>query len=328
MIVVCEGYTDVIAMHQAGVANCVGIMGTALPDEQVALLASLAPTVVLALDADGAGQAAMLKAAAAIAARGKVELRVAPLAAGRDPADVLVREGGEALAAIVGQAVAFVQFRVERILAGGDLQSPEGRDKALAALRPVFAELGLGAMREELEREVAGRLGVSERTVEALLVARGGAGAVAGGVVAQVGAPDPSERVERGFLALCLALPQAGPAALAELDIEGLFASPLTRRAADRLRENIEAPLAGLGDAELERLLTELSVRASRLDPTPAQLEVARRQLELARIERAIDTARAGASEGVELLGRERAQVKLEIDDWMLRALEQTAGAR
>ena len=52
-VVLCEGYTDVIAMHQAGVRNCVGLMGTALTDEQVAELARLAPTVVLALDADG-----------------------------------------------------------------------------------------------------------------------------------------------------------------------------------------------------------------------------------------------------------------------------------
>ena len=55
-VILCEGYTDVIAMHQAGLRNCVGLMGTALTDDQVAALARLAPTVILALDADSAGQ--------------------------------------------------------------------------------------------------------------------------------------------------------------------------------------------------------------------------------------------------------------------------------
>src|SRR5919197_4576372 len=55
-VVVAEGYTDVIAMHQAGLKQTVGLMGTALTDEQVGELARLAPTVLLALDADAAGQ--------------------------------------------------------------------------------------------------------------------------------------------------------------------------------------------------------------------------------------------------------------------------------
>ena len=79
--ILCEGYTDVIALHQAGLRNAVGLMGTALTAEQVAELARMAPTVLLALDADSSGQEAMLRAAALAAAR-KLELRVVPLPAG------------------------------------------------------------------------------------------------------------------------------------------------------------------------------------------------------------------------------------------------------
>ena len=68
-VVVAEGYTDVIAMHQAGLRHTVGLMGTALTDEQVGELARLAPTVLLALDADAAGQEAMLRAARVAARR-------------------------------------------------------------------------------------------------------------------------------------------------------------------------------------------------------------------------------------------------------------------
>ena len=96
-VVLAEGYTDVLALHQAGLTNAVGIMGTALTDDHAALLARVAPVLVLALDADRAGQGAMLKAAE-VARRRKLELRVVALPEGADPADLLVTEGEEALA--------------------------------------------------------------------------------------------------------------------------------------------------------------------------------------------------------------------------------------
>ena len=77
-VIVAEGYTDVIAMHQAGLRNTVGLMGTALTEEQVGELSRLAPRIQLALDADGAGQEAMLRAARVAAGR-RLELRVVPL---------------------------------------------------------------------------------------------------------------------------------------------------------------------------------------------------------------------------------------------------------
>src|SRR3954452_20963457 len=83
-VIVAEGYTDVIALHQAGLRNTVGIMGTALTEKQVGALARLAPTALLALDADSAGQEAMVRAAKL--AQGRVELRVVPLPQDTDPA--------------------------------------------------------------------------------------------------------------------------------------------------------------------------------------------------------------------------------------------------
>src|SRR5919109_3573816 len=115
VVVVAEGYTDVIAMHQAGLRNTVGLMGTALTEEQMAELARLAPVVALALDADSAGQQAMLRAAR-VAARRKLALRVAPLPAGSDPADLVAAEGARAMADRVDASVPFVRFRVEREL--------------------------------------------------------------------------------------------------------------------------------------------------------------------------------------------------------------------
>ncbi len=100
-VIVCEGYTDVIALHQAGFKNAVGLMGTALTDEQVGELGRMAQTVLLALDADSAGQEAMLKASR-LAARRKLELRVVELPAGADPAELVQQGGAEAIEQAVG----------------------------------------------------------------------------------------------------------------------------------------------------------------------------------------------------------------------------------
>ena len=322
-VVLCEGYTDVIAAHQAGVRNCVGLMGTALTDEHVAELGRLAPTVVLALDADGAGQEAMMKAAAGLA-RTRFELRVAALPGGSDPADVLARDGPEAVHALLGASVALVRFRVERILARGDRATSEGRDRILGELRPIFTELGPGAMREELEREVVRSLGVSETLVERMLSGRGGAAAEARPATHL----DAGERTEHTFLELCIALPARGRELLAELDIDTVFGSPLARAAAAHLRTHLTAPATQVDDVALQGLLAELAVRAAALAPVPAELEVERRQLELARVERAIAGARGEDAARLHELAREREAVKRELDRWLERALEETASPR
>src|SRR3954471_1142998 len=84
--IVAEGYMDVLALHQAGLRNSVGVMGTALTERQVEELSRVTPRVALALDADAAGKEAMLRAARVAEGR-ELELRVVPMEAGTDPAD-------------------------------------------------------------------------------------------------------------------------------------------------------------------------------------------------------------------------------------------------
>jgi DNA primase len=321
-IVLCEGYTDVIAAHQSGVRNSVGLMGTALTEDQVSALARLAPTVVLALDADGAGQEAMMKAAR-LAAKQRFELRVAALPAGSDPAEVLERDGPDAVRALLGASLPFVRFRVERILEAGESGTPEGRDRILEQLRPVFAELGPGAMREELQREVVGRLSVSEKLVERLLAGASG-GARNGEQPRAQTQLAAGERTERTFLELCIALPQRGGELLATLDLDAVFVSPLVRAAASHLRSHLDSPAAEVDDGALAVLLAELSVRAAALTPVPAELEVERCQLELARIARATAGARGAGRGGVTALQRERESLKQDLERWLAQALEQT----
>jgi DNA primase len=348
-VIVCEGYTDVIALHQAGMRNAVGLMGTALTAEQVGELDRMAKTVLLALDADSAGQEAMLRASG-LAAKRKLELRVVPLPAGADPAELIQRDGAEAIAAAVQRSVPFVRFRVERVLENGDDSSPEGRDRMIDELRPVFAQLAPGAMRMELARIASSRLAVPESVFEQQ-VSRPAARAPAGseGRVlegrqrgrqpegrangAHAGAPPMSGRedAERAFLALCIATPADGAAMLASVDVDRDFSSEPLRRAARRLREvDLREPLAGGGseeldaDPELKALLAELVVEAGRGGVNPAMLEAQRLQLELARVEREIAQARGRRSGEVSELAQRKAIVKRDFDRAYARVLEQT----
>jgi DNA primase len=356
--ILCEGYTDVIALHQAGFRNAVGLMGTALTDDQVGELARMAPTVLLALDADSAGQEAMLRAAT-LAQRRKLELRVVPLPAGADPAELVQQEGPEAIERAIAGAKPFVRFRVERILQAGDHSSAEGRDRMLAELRPVFAMLGPSAMRMELTRLVAGRLGLPESVAETLLApgagqtagsiaGRGGGGRQAerpgtssgepshtsqarGGGTHATGALTRREDTERAFLALCIASPEEGETALAELDLDAYFTSELLRRAARRLQGHLREPLqSGVGEGELEddpqlgALLAELIVQAGAESASITLLPVQRLQLELAMIDRQIQSARSRQGEEVTKLAKRRAEVKREFDGAYGRVLEET----
>src|SRR4051812_42649984 len=136
-VILTEGYTDVLAFHQAGFKNTVGLMGTAMTPDQVSELLRLAPTALLALDPDAAGQEAMVRAERLARAR-NLKVDVVPLPPGTEPADLVQREGSDAVAKLVSEAVPFVQFRVEKILAAADISS-WGRDQAIAQLRPAFA---------------------------------------------------------------------------------------------------------------------------------------------------------------------------------------------
>src|SRR5262249_28229732 len=113
-VVVCEGYTDVMAFALAGAPHAVATCGTALTDEHVQLLKNLARKVVLAYDADAAGQGAAEKWYA-WEAEYDIEVRVANLPDGKDPGD-LWPDDPEALRASVETARAYLMFRIERAM--------------------------------------------------------------------------------------------------------------------------------------------------------------------------------------------------------------------
>ena len=319
-MIIVEGYTDVLALHQAGFSNTVGVMGTSLTEEQLGALARVVGVIEMCLDADRAGQDAMLRAARVAAGR-KIELRVVPLPQGTDPAELVERQGAEALRALVESSVPFVVFEVERILEVADTASAEGRDRALDELRPVVAELPASVLREDLLRRIAGRLELSEARLGSLGVAgapgtaspRGAERAAAVGGAAETAVrADTGVRAERTFLALCVALPEAGRTALGTIDPQQLLTSEPLRRAAAHIAPRTDRPLSDLppDDEQLAHVVADLVARAGRMpDVDQARLEHARLVLELGRIDRAIRRARVQAGADVASLAREREEV-------------------
>ncbi len=322
-VVLVEGYTDAIALRQAGVPEAVGTMGTALTNQQVDVLRRLAPTVLFCQDQDAAGQTAIERGTIAVRAlndrtfgRG-LDFRVVRLPPGSDPADVVQREGADAMRALLERAVPIARFEVERALELGETGTAEGRDHVLQQAAAIIRPLPPSVQREELVQLVAGRLGLTESLVASALAAgpRPRAPIVThdrpAGVNGARAALDRREQSERAFLAYCLALPDEGEARLAAADLDELFMSPATRGAAEYLRGRLRSPAGELpaGDEPLARLVAELVIRAGELEATPAKLELEALQLDLHNLDRRIASARTDGHERIGELARERQQV-------------------
>jgi DNA primase len=157
-VVVCEGYTDVIGFHRAGVARAVATCGTALTEEHVRLLKRYASKVVLAFDADAAGQGAAARFYEWEQAHA-VEVSVARLPQGKDPGD-LAQSDPEALQQAVDTAMPFLGFRLQRTLNARPLDSPEHRARLAEEAMAVVNEHPNPNVRKLYAGEVATKVGL------------------------------------------------------------------------------------------------------------------------------------------------------------------------
>ncbi|MCC7020509.1 MAG: DNA primase [Ardenticatenales bacterium] len=184
--VVVEGYTDVIRAHAAGFTNVVASLGTALTEHHVALLKRFAKRIVLALDADAAGQAATVRGLDVIreaaagdvvpvpTARGavrfastlEVDLRVAVLPAGKDPDDV-IRDDPEGWRSLIAGAAPVLGYLLDALTADLDLNDPSAKQTAAERLIPVIADIPDPIVRSAWMARLADKLRVDERALAA-----------------------------------------------------------------------------------------------------------------------------------------------------------------
>jgi DNA primase len=171
--IVVEGYTDVIALHEAGVPNVVATLGTALTRGHIRLLGRFANRVVYLFDADEAGLRAAERAAEFIDVSlddrqggPVVELAVALVPEGKDPADFAAAAGGEGVRAVISEAVPLLQFVLDRRFARYDTETPEGRARALKDAAGVLASVRGTLLAQDYTNYVADRLLTDYATVQ------------------------------------------------------------------------------------------------------------------------------------------------------------------
>lgn len=165
-VVVCEGYTDVIGLHSAGVTEAVATCGTALAEGHVRLLTGFSRRIVLAYDADSAGQGAA-EHFYDWERRFEAGISVVALPPGADPAD-LAQKDPERLRQAVEEAKPFLGFRLERLLATADLRNPEGRARAAEASLALIAEHPDSLVRDQYLMEVSDRCHLSPEQLRSL----------------------------------------------------------------------------------------------------------------------------------------------------------------
>ena len=248
--VVVEGYTDVLALHQAGLAAAVASMGTALTERQLRELGRLAQRVYLCFDADSAGEAATLRGME-LAVEAGLDVRVVPLPPGLDPA-----EAAEGFDARLAGAEGYVAYRVRL-----EIERSTSRQEAFERVRSVLGRAEDSPERIEAVRYAADRLGLPPETQAGLAPRTHRAtGTVSPKILAM------GDRLERHALAGCVAHPQL-VRVLAELAPDH-FDAELHRR----LRTYLIEPAASRdpanqvidrADADLVALLAELDARAA-----------------------------------------------------------------
>jgi len=163
--VVVEGYTDVMAMHLAGVSTAVASCGTAFGDEHLSMLRRLLlddnfwrGEIIYTFDGDAAGQAAALKAFSGDQKlAGQTFIAVAP--DGQDPCELRQHSGDGAVRDLVARRIPLYEFVIRGLLADHNLETPEGQVEALRRGVPVVAQIKDFALRKAYATKLAGWVG-------------------------------------------------------------------------------------------------------------------------------------------------------------------------
>lgn len=222
-VIVCEGYTDVIGFHQAGIGKAVATCGTAFTEEHVRMLKRYASRVVLAFDADAAGQGAAERFYE-WEQKYQVEVTVAQLDGGKDPGE-LAQTDPAALTKAVEEAAPFLGFRLDRVLASKAATSPEQRARMAETALAVINEHPNINVRKLYAGQVASQLGLPIGDLVAMAERRTRAPQVEVASVSR--RRGPRENAE--FVAITLLVQQWDE--IAPWLIEELFADEVYRRA-------------------------------------------------------------------------------------------------
>lgn len=168
-IIVVEGYTDCISLFQHGIENVVASLGTAFTEQQARWLARLAEKIIIAFDADAAGEAATLRSLDMLAELG-MRVAVVTMAPGQDPDEFVRQQGPDRFRAAVGTAVPLTEYKLNKVLAESTLNTVEDRARAVERAVAIVGRLESAVEREGYIHFIAERCGVTPESVRAELL--------------------------------------------------------------------------------------------------------------------------------------------------------------
>ena len=162
-VILCEGYMDVIALHQAGYENAIAGLGTALTPEQVSLVSRYADEVALCYDSDEAGQKAV-RAALALFSKTGVKVKVIHLEGGKDPDEIIKKFGKEKFAKLLEGAANDTEYKLSKLKEKYLVETDDGKLNYLREAAKILA------FTDSIERDVysmrlADELNVSKEAI-------------------------------------------------------------------------------------------------------------------------------------------------------------------
>ncbi len=309
-VIVCEGYTDVIGFHRAGVKRAVATCGTALTEQHVQMLKRFASKVVLAFDADSAGQGAAERVYE-WEQKFQVTFFVAQFPKGLDPGELSVRDP-ESLPKAVHDALPYLRFRLNRVMLGKPMRSPEERAKVGENSMAVLNEHPDMNIRKLYAGEVAAHTGLPLNDLMRIAEQRNRRPTVRVAPVRQIGASENAE-----FVAVVLLMQRWDD--IAPWLIEDLFSEDVNRRAFVALAECAGAVDAAIEacDPEAREVLERAAVADVDADP-----EIEAMNLISAAVRRAL-SRRLRITDSVEI--REDAEARVRLEQLLTRDTPQGA---
>ena len=247
-VVVVEGYTDVMACHLAGETTAIATCGTAFGEEHIKILRRLLADrneflgcdVIFTFDGDSAGQKAALRAFLDDQ-RWVTRTYVAVQPDGMDPCELRVERGDAAVRDLISVRIPLFEFAIRARLSGYNLDSAEGRVRALRATAPVVASIRDHALRPEYARRLAGWLGMDDVQLVLAEVRRATPSANRANAARSPGAAPPQTAPVVNATA-------ASPSAAATTSILAEPSDPSSRRQREALKLALQYPkLAGAG---------------------------------------------------------------------------------
>lgn len=162
--VLVEGYTDVISLHAAGIREAVSSMGTSLTEAQARRLSRFAKEVVIAYDADAAGEASTLRGIGVLLDAG-LEVGVAVLPAGEDPDSLVRNQGVSAVRAFLSGAEPFQEFFLKALAERADIGTLRGKEEVFEGVRQLWGRIRSPVLRGEWAERIALLLGIPQEEV-------------------------------------------------------------------------------------------------------------------------------------------------------------------